>query len=444
MSEFTPASDKAKSLIEDSHNLIYEVEVNPQKGIEELTKKWGFGKHSEIWDDFIYSVVIAPVLARLSQCPYIDYMVNKYSIIDHLLFTTYIRRNEDPIRFKRCFWMVNSYGILIAKKITENIRENKVKLPKVKTRLPKNSLMIILKGPYKLAHCEFLSGFLLGSIKNSVNVNLLLLDDNVESVEHTIRNSKNINVISIASTKNTLDKILTYRSIVEVLEPCNIIWTACVQNLTLYMGDKICNKMTYWSMKYHSIIMPSLSHYAGLGYGGSSFIYDDVEWFRGRAFPALYENKLSEKEIKRLKEDLGINENKLVAACYVRSEKLNDESLWNTINSILNDNESLIFTMASQSLPEKLREKLKTHIQSKRFIYLGWVDTKRYINIADMYLDSFPRGSCNTIFEACMAGKPFVVYDSDLNRESSALPYFASQKESFYGMVNNARVTRKL
>ena len=87
---------------------------------------------------------------------------------------------------------------------------------------------------------------------------------------------------------------------------------------------------------------------------------------------------MSEEEIKRLKEDLGINENKLVAACYVRSEKLNDESLWNTINSILNDNESLIFTMASQSLPEKLRETLKTHIQSKRFIYLGWVDTKVY------------------------------------------------------------------
>ena len=48
MNEFTPASDKAKNLIEDSHNLIYEVEVNPQKGIEELTKKWGFGKFG-IW-----------------------------------------------------------------------------------------------------------------------------------------------------------------------------------------------------------------------------------------------------------------------------------------------------------------------------------------------------------------------------------------------------------
>ena len=100
--------------------------------------------------------------------------------------------------------------------------------------------MIILKGPYKLAHCEFLSGFLLGSIKNGVNVNLLLLDDNVESVEKTIRNSKNINVISIASTKNTLDKILTYRSIVEVLGALQYyLDSMCAEPNALYGGQNM-------------------------------------------------------------------------------------------------------------------------------------------------------------------------------------------------------------
>ena len=35
---------------------------------------------------------------------------------------------------------------------------------------------------------------------------------------------------------------------------------------------------------YHSIIMPTLQKYAGLGFGGESFKFDDVKWFRGRAF----------------------------------------------------------------------------------------------------------------------------------------------------------------
>ena len=42
-------------------------------------------------------------------------------------------------------------------------------------------------------------------------------------------------------------------------------------------------------MKYHSIIMPQLTHYAGLGFGGKPFSYDGVDWYRGRAFPYLEE-----------------------------------------------------------------------------------------------------------------------------------------------------------
>ena len=33
---------------------------------------------------------------------------------------------------------------------------------------------------------------------------------------------------------------------------------------------QLAPKQSYWSMKYHSIIMP-IQKYAGLGYGGNSF-----------------------------------------------------------------------------------------------------------------------------------------------------------------------------
>ena len=44
----------------------------------------------------------------------------------------------------------------------------------------------------------------------------------------------------------------------------------------------------------------------------------------------------------------------------------------------------------------------------------------------DIYYDSSPRGSCNTIFEAIEANVPVLMADSDHNRESSAFPYLAS------------------
>ena len=66
---------------------------------------------------------------------------------------------------------------------------------------------------------------------------------------------------------------------------------ACVQNLCLY-GSQICTIQSYWSMKYHSIIMESLDKYAGLGFGGNSFVFDDIKWYRGRAFPYAFCPKL--------------------------------------------------------------------------------------------------------------------------------------------------------
>ena len=65
-----------------------------------------------------------------------------------------------------------------------------------------------------------------------------------------------------------------------------------------------------------------------------------------------------------------------------------------------------------------------------RFHALGWVNTKCWAFALDIYYDSTPRGSCNTIFEAIEADVPVLLADSMHNRESSALPYLVSAASS--------------
>ena len=55
----------------------------------------------------------------------------------------------------------------------------------------------------------------------------------------------------------------------------------------------------------------------------------------------------------------------------------------------------------------------------------------------DIYLDSFPRGSCNTIFEAVQSQVPFCIMDTSHNRESSALPYFSAFDANFPGLCTS-------
>ena len=67
-----------------------------------------------------------------------------------------------------------------------------------------------------------------------------------------------------------------------------------------------------------------------------------------------------------------------------------------------------------------LEKKLDKHHQD--FVILAGLIQKWVYNL-DIYYDSCPRGSCNTIFEAIEAKVPVLLVDTEFNRESSALPY---------------------
>ena len=90
--------------------------------------------------------------------------------------------------------------------------------------------------------------------------------------------------------------------------------------------------------------------------------------------------------------------------------------------------------MASKGLPEFASEYLNHSAFSNSFHHLGWINTKIWCQCLDMYIDSFPRGSCLTILEAIKASVPVFMFDTAHNRESSALPYLASVNTSSEGI----------
>lgn len=419
-----PSSDAARQLDANQAELSIQIEVNPQIGIQRLTTEYHFGSESELWDDYVFNQCIRPVLEKNLKDS-LKNSINRFSIIDHDLFKTYIRREEDPSRFRRAFWHVNSYGLKLAERFSkqqfQNCSHQEIQLNNRRDK--KYKMAFVLKGPFKLAHCEFLASFLKGTqyFSDLVEVFLILIDDNKESV-----GVDNVNIISLAGSTTTFAKLVHYYSICKYYQFDNICWVACVQNLSLYMGAQLAPVQSYWSMKYHSIIMPSIQKYAGLGFGGESFLYDDVEWYRGRAFPDLNMKPIGESQRRDLLGSKKIPLNSLVIGCFVRSEKLHFSDYWNAIIELLSTSAHIHFVMASQDIPRSALEILNASICKDRFHHLGWVNTKEWAYALDLYFDSSPRGSCNTIFEAIEAGVPILMSDSEHNRESSALPYLQS------------------
>ena len=165
MSEFLewhPSSWNADRLYSQKDEIINAVLKNPVKAIKDLETRWNFGKISEIWDDFIFDNIIRSSL-QANDADDLTTAVNRYSAINHLLFIPYIRREENPIRFRRAFWNVNSFGLRLSKRyFSQNYSSSQrlISEPIVSANIKK--IAFVLKGPYKLAHTEFLQNFLMG------------------------------------------------------------------------------------------------------------------------------------------------------------------------------------------------------------------------------------------------------------------------------------------
>ncbi|MCB4412112.1 hypothetical protein [Synechococcus sp. MU1611] len=421
---YHPGSSIGQKLVENKHMYISHILLDTKKGIKKLVDEMKFGQKNEFWDDFIFLQVFAPLFDKLFSFD-IEQAIDLYSEIDHLLFTTYIRRDEDPVRFRRAFWNVNNYGLRLARSLNTSSLTNMLAPSKSFTN-NKKRICFVFKGGFQLAHSEFFQEFLVGSkfFRDQVEITLFLIDERSKALKN--RGLEHINIVSTSDKTSPYDKLMAYRNYMSSNNFDHISWVACVQNLSLYMGQKSAPKQSYWSMKYHSIVMDSLDKYAGLGFGGKSFYYDDVEWFRGRAFPSLAFSKINSKTKEKLLESAGIPINSFVIGCFVRSEKLNNDAYWNLLEKVIAQNENVHFVLAAPFIPEFVKARLKNSPFKQSFHHLGWVNTKQWCQCLDLYLDSFPRGSCLTILEAIKANIPSILFDSEHNRESSALPYLSS------------------
>lgn len=258
---FHPASDLAKKAWEQRKLIRQFILDHPKSGIALLKEKFRFGSENELWDEYIFNIMVRPCLEQCCAAP-LKEAVNKYAKIDESLFIPYIRREEDPKRFERAFWNVNKYGLRISERIQNEIEID----AKKKEKNSKKNMCILFKGKLVLAHTEFLIAFLIGCkhFKDTVDITIVLLDDDGRSLE----NLNHIKVKSLIKEKDTYSKLKKVMTLCK--EECydSTVWVACVQHLALYMGMNRTRSQAYWSMKYHSIVMPTLDKYAAIGFGG--------------------------------------------------------------------------------------------------------------------------------------------------------------------------------
>ena len=215
MSEFLnwhPSSTFGQKLYTKSAELQKIIFTKPLEGFNILKQEWKFGQISELWDDYIFNTIIRKVLDENQKITDLS-SIDRYSIIDHLLFLPYIRREEDPVRFRRAFWHVNAYGQFLSHYLFSQLKANSTFKDRIGTSnnlslRAQKKIAFVLKGPYQLAHVEFLHNFLDGCslFKSKVDVHLILIDascDEVSDLDH-------ISIHSLSEHSKATLKLLKY------------------------------------------------------------------------------------------------------------------------------------------------------------------------------------------------------------------------------------------
>ena len=430
-----PSSDLSRQLHQESRYIVDALIQSPSQGLMLLKSKYDFGLHSQFWDDHVFNSVVRVAIEKVTNANdsllSLRSAIDWFSVLEHQLFLPYVRRVENPERFRSAYWNVNSYAQVLSSRFNDHWDAcSETGEPRSKPLNNNKSLkkiLFILKGPYALAHVEFLNALLHGSsyFSSAIEVHLLLLDAAKNSARHP-----GIQVVSFAETKSTFDKLKKYRRYCYMHDFDSICWVACVQNLSLYMGMQTCASQAYLSMKYHSIIMPTIQKYAGIGSSSVAFSFDTIDWFRGRAFPHLSLKSKDDEFCMSARQKFSITDSSFVIGCFVRSEKLHNLGYWRVIEELLSEFNKAVFVFASQDIPLNIQDYLSRSLFRDRIKHLGWVDTKTWCHVLDLYLDSFPRGSGNTMFEAIFAHVPCLIMDTPENRESSALNYIDSTNAS--------------
>ncbi len=164
----------------------------------------------------------------------------------------------------------------------------------------------------------------------------------------------------------------------------------------------------WWSMKYHSLRIPEIDGYIALGSFDRYRQIDGHEWrVAHRAMEPLFDPALTTEAANIRKELLG-NDYTLLVGCIGREEKMISDAYIRSLSRILKAVPTARFLWTGASAHPEVLALLDAYDIADRCHYIGWVNTRLYAQVIDVFIDSYPFASGLTAFEAMAAGRPVV------------------------------------
>jgi hypothetical protein len=190
-----------------------------------------------------------------------------------------------------------------------------------------------------------------------------------------------------------------------------VVWVSFVHLMSFAFAMRVAPAQIWWAMKYHSLEMPEIDGYLAFGaVAGGTRLIGGRPW---RAGPIAAEDWFDPQltaEAAQVRSTFA--QHPFLYGCFGREEKLNSASFLAAVSQILEAVPEAAFLWTGRTKNPDIQATFEKAGVADRCHFIGWVNTRLYAQVIDVFLDSFPFPCGYTLYEALAARKPAVLYAS--------------------------------
>lgn len=367
--------------------------------------------------------------------------------LEFRLYTEFVKRWEEESHFRMVYQSLVPHlrGLInSARTDLHRIRSSNTKLRSDPNRqIP--LVFFIIHMESELAHIQSLLRYLEAYTEfrnelDSINPVVVSLDGSNPGLRARLQ-SMNVPLVSLGDHTNKqqdgYNKMLNLAELCRENQPEAIIFVSIVMWMTSYFAARMAATQLWWTMKYHSFSSPDVDGYLcgspdgePREIGGNQWEtapFGGKDWFAPELMPQASIIRAEMRNWKTVFGSIG------------REEKLRDPAFLDVVCGVLDANPDAIFLWTGMRRDESIQHFFYTRGLSERTRFIGWVNTKLYAQVIDVYLDSFPFPGGYTVYESMAAKKPVVMMRLDYPgvglQNNVSRYYFAEHREGIHGEI---------
>lgn len=189
-----------------------------------------------------------------------------------------------------------------------------------------------------------------------------------------------------------------------------LVWVSIAVHMAFAFSMRIAPVQIWWALKYHSLDFPEIDGYLTGAGAGSTKVVSGRSW---RCAPLASDDWYRPQLASRAAEVRAqYSQHRVLFGCMGRESKLNSERFLESVAQVLKACPDAGFLWTGRERSSVVQGMLERFDVAERCHFIGWVDTKLYAQVLDVFLDSFPFPCGFTLYETMAAAKPVVVFAS--------------------------------